>query len=95
MNTVIFPVGFRASAMASVTLGACFMLLGGCEYICCDCAESSTEATTESAPAPVETNTAKAESDYSFMMGADPDLDGDADMMLVQIAPTDASQSSR
>ena len=95
MNIMKIPAGLGATAVLSAALGTGLLLLGGCEYICSSCEDSTSTTSAESEPVKEPTETSRFESDYQIDMGIDPVLDGDADMMLVQIAAIDSSQSSR
>ena len=94
MNIMKIPAGLGATAVLSAALGA-GLLLGGCEYVCSSCSDSTSTTSSESEPVKAPAKTSKLESGYQIDMGIDPVLDGDADMMLIQIAAIDSSQSSR
>lgn len=94
MNKMKIPAGLRATAVLAAILGT-GALLGGCEYVCSSSTESTSTTSSESEPVKAPIESSKLESNYEIDMGIDPALDGDADMMLVQIAAIDSSQSSR
>lgn len=89
MNEMKNPAGLCAVALIWTALGSGVALIGGCEYICSEC--TNTSATTSSEPESVPAATATEKIVLEF----EPALDGDADMRFIQTASIDSSHSSR
>jgi len=96
MDKMKIPAGLRGLLLLTIT-GSSFALIGGCEYMCSECTESSSTSVNQGErPADQVAGTpAQLEPSMGTGMDIDPELDGDADMKLVQMASTDSSQSSR